>query len=212
VKTDQNWTELLEDKLNSNSLCPGIDHYEVINLGVHGYDIEYSAERFLRDGKKYIPDNILWFLKYDDINEINEIFFPLEKQTASEMGINNTMDNYYVSKSGVPYPSWQEAMKRFRSKYTYEQIISYENESIQTVRKEFPNKLMFFTFATSDAETKKAIQTFANDNPQSFYFEVNGLSENERFPDAHPNILGHQSISTDIYNYFKDHTSMLCSD
>jgi len=40
VETKNNWTELLEDDLNKNLNCPRYKKVEVINLGMHGYDID----------------------------------------------------------------------------------------------------------------------------------------------------------------------------
>ena len=63
VNTEDNWTELLEDKLNSiKNICPNTDHFEVINLGVGGYDIEYAAKRYINRGKVYNPNIILLLL------------------------------------------------------------------------------------------------------------------------------------------------------
>ena len=36
INTKDNWTELLEDKLNSDMGCKNISMFEVINLGVGG--------------------------------------------------------------------------------------------------------------------------------------------------------------------------------
>lgn len=70
VNTKDNWTEQLEVSLNK--IC--IDRkYEVINLGVHGYDLAFAAYRYERRGEKYDPDLILYLLKEDDFGEIKSI-------------------------------------------------------------------------------------------------------------------------------------------
>lgn len=70
VNTKDNWTEQMEVDLNQ--IC--IDRkYEVINLGVHGYDLAFSAYRYERRGEKYDPNLILYLLKEDDFGEIKSI-------------------------------------------------------------------------------------------------------------------------------------------
>ena len=66
VDTKDNYPEQLEDLLNNELRCKNIGHFEVINLGVYGYDLWYSAERFLKRGEKYNPDLVLWFVKLGD--------------------------------------------------------------------------------------------------------------------------------------------------
>ena len=71
VNTPDNYSEVLEDLLNNELYCKNFKRFEVINLGVQGYDIEYAAERFRRRGQKYNPDLVIWLIKDDD-------FFPRE--------------------------------------------------------------------------------------------------------------------------------------
>jgi len=46
VNTKENYPERLEDLLNKELKCQNIKRFEVINLGMGGYDIEYSVHRF----------------------------------------------------------------------------------------------------------------------------------------------------------------------
>lgn len=73
VKAEFTYPKLLEKMLNATSSCPGIDRYEVLNLGVGGYDIEYAAHRLETKGLKYEPNLVLWLLKDDDFIERSEI-------------------------------------------------------------------------------------------------------------------------------------------
>ncbi len=50
VSTGDNWTELLEDLLNRTYRCRSVSAYEVINLGVGGYDVQFQSERYRRKG------------------------------------------------------------------------------------------------------------------------------------------------------------------
>lgn len=70
VNTKDNWTEQLEGDLNK--MCSD-SKYEVINLGVHGYDLAFTEYRYEKRGEKYDPDLILYLLKEDDFTEIKSI-------------------------------------------------------------------------------------------------------------------------------------------
>jgi hypothetical protein len=62
VDTKDNWTELLEDKLNNElrNTC-NYKKFEVINLGLSGFDIAYISKRYEDIGAKYKPDLIIFF-------------------------------------------------------------------------------------------------------------------------------------------------------
>ena len=62
VETRKNYPELLENMLNDQVICGLYSKFEVINLGVPGYDLSYSYERFRRRGVKYKPDLVIWFV------------------------------------------------------------------------------------------------------------------------------------------------------
>ena len=46
IDTKDNWTEKLEDMLNTELKCNNINKFEVINLAVYGYDFQYNLERY----------------------------------------------------------------------------------------------------------------------------------------------------------------------
>ena len=73
VNTEDNWTALLESKLNNSLKCKKNKKFEIINLGVYGYDIQFSSERFRLRGRKYDPDLVLWFIKKDDLLQITDL-------------------------------------------------------------------------------------------------------------------------------------------
>lgn len=70
VVTADNYPSQLEKLLNDQ--CRGTYKYEVFNLGVGGYDIIYSLNRFNEDGLKYSPDLVVWYLTGSDFLRINE--------------------------------------------------------------------------------------------------------------------------------------------
>lgn len=71
VNTIDTYPSQLQSLLNRE--CSGVPRYEVINLGVFGYDIQYSVERFRVRGAKYDPDIVLWYITPDNFDLIKEI-------------------------------------------------------------------------------------------------------------------------------------------
>ncbi|HRN70508.1 MAG TPA: SGNH/GDSL hydrolase family protein, partial [Candidatus Woesebacteria bacterium] len=116
VDTKDNWTEQLEDILNSKIQCRAIETIEVINLGVHGYDIQYANERFELRGKKYNPDLVLWLIKSDDLIQLNEVMY---EKLAS-----------YAPSDG--YSNWNRAMTETTQEIGETNIIQLQQKYIQS--------------------------------------------------------------------------------
>lgn len=72
VSTERNWTELLEDYLNTHKICNIVKKYEVINLGVYGYDTQYEVERYKIRGQKYNPDLVIMLFGDFQLFRLNE--------------------------------------------------------------------------------------------------------------------------------------------
>ena len=84
VNTAENYSELLEDMLNRRLGCDAIKKFEVINLGVPGYDARYSAERFMRRGIKYSPDLVIWIIKNEDLFQITDVLYGTLSENTRE--------------------------------------------------------------------------------------------------------------------------------
>ena len=84
VNTEENFSEILEDKLNLKLKCKDIPKFEVINLGVAGYDLSYAIERFRKRGNKYNPDLVIWLINFWNFEIINELQIPLYKELRKE--------------------------------------------------------------------------------------------------------------------------------
>lgn len=70
VNTKDSYPSKLQEILNKT--CKGDTKYQVINLGVFGYDIQFSVERFRVRGVKYDPDIVLWYLTADNFENMKE--------------------------------------------------------------------------------------------------------------------------------------------
>lgn len=70
VNTKDSYPSKLQEIIDSS--CKGNTRYQVINLGVFGYDIQYSVERYRKRGVKYDPDIVIWYLTADNFEKIQE--------------------------------------------------------------------------------------------------------------------------------------------
>ncbi len=89
VNTSQNFSELLEDKLQSAPLCKNNLKFEVINLGVPGFDLIYALERYKDLGAKYNPDLVIWFMRDENIYLNADRYHDLSMQYRNELEATN---------------------------------------------------------------------------------------------------------------------------
>lgn len=191
--TEDNWTELLENKLNDLN-CKKYSKFEVINLGVHGYDIDYSVERYRIRGKKYDPDLLIWMLV--DNQRINEIIQPILaecKNTFKEI-VGTFSCRHYL----------QEELEKNMGK-----------ASIQTILSQNFNKIFDFYFKNIVAIdlNKSHQEIFKNISTpnQVNIFDYNFIDKKYKLLDGHPNQAGHQKIAEDVFDYLIKNKIIPCN-
>ena len=175
VETKYNWTELLEDDLNKNLNCVPYKKIEVINLGMHGYDIAYSIERFNLKGKKYNPDMVIF---------LTPSLYILNEEIQPRMG--STRD-------------WQKAFDKTMKEIREEKIFTKQKELLTELQENYPNDTIFISDKSfSDKETS-AIKEI--NNQASIFTEQ---LENDRgfyYPDGYTlNTQGHKIMAERIFN------------
>lgn len=199
VNTDENYSSQLEEMLNSKLKCKNITQFEVINLGVSGYDIEYAVERFEKRGMKYNPDLVIWLLNYWNFVKINEYYLPL-KESLIGAGIpefkkhDNGVIEYYAA---------DKAEKLVEQQLTPEEKINYQQKAILRLGKSYNGKIWITSFSSFPAIYKPQILELINSNSHSFKFynNITDTAQNNKYrlPDWHPNVLGHKIIAEDIF-------------
>ena len=142
VNTKDNWPEQLEDMLNQNLTTDEIKKFEVINLGMSGFDVPYLIKRYKDIGAKYNPDLIIWFESGSGFTRSNEIEGPIFDNYVAELKKNNIdMD----SKEIHAYTD-EEVIRLFLSDSGYKinsEIIEKLNIFLQNIEQ---NKIIFFSF------------------------------------------------------------------
>ena len=195
VQTSDNFSELLEDRLNKEINCPDINKFEVINLGVPGYDVQYTVERFLKRGIKYSPDLVIWLLNSWDLDKINEIYFPIQNKYY-DMGykpFDELSKTYELSNLVRQY---------FREKYTEDKILQYQKDLMNKLKNIYPEKLAILNFKDT-LKYINFIEDYVKDQNNYRYFPYLTnimLDKTLVFEDNHPNEKGHQKIAGEIFS------------
>jgi lysophospholipase L1-like esterase len=179
IETEDNWTEQLEKTLNQTT-C---GKYEIINLGVYGYDFRYAYERYVQLGEKFNPDLVIWlFADADRINE--ELFSRIDKNEKPT------------------YTSLIQAQKEYMKEWSSNRIATYQYSIFRSFSSKYTSKQILFTMPWYSLEFKSMIKLLQEDN--SSFFASNGIEEvitkkNLIFEnDGHPNREGHRAMANVI--------------
>ncbi len=188
VDTPNNYPERLEELLNKNSKCLTQTTYEVINLGVMGYDVAYSAKRYLTRGQKYEPDLILWLVKEDDFRVPNT-FIANEYYTYPE-----------AERSLNPHLYWSKAQDKILANSNSEDILNFEYTHMEKVLQSNTHKSVFvIAYENMNPEVKtflKRLTKHPNVTFSPFLKETTNFGDT----DLHPDEPGYESLAIQIRN------------
>lgn len=210
VNTKDNWTERLEDNFNKNLLCKKINRFEVINLGVHGYDLQYSLERYKMRGIKYNPDLVLWFIT--DPNRIDEKLIPLSQYFTEQLKQSGEFDKLNIFEKY--YGPWRMARDEIYKLLGEQGIYDYQKRSLKEMRSYYKNKLILLMEPWFNKKEEKAFTEFREEYNNVFFYNkiINTNNKNLHFEqDGHPNQKGHLAISGDIFNYLTRNKIIPCN-
>jgi hypothetical protein len=203
MDTKDNWTEILEDKLNSYG--PKSKKFEVINLGVRGYDIQYMNERFIRRGSKYSPDLVIVLLGDFQLRLNERMEDIIEKIKKDEPTLNPIALQVRAIKTLVAELGLGAIVQL--QKVQYSQLIS--SIAGKTVLMKFPIQCengvyKSFGISFSCSQLKQFDTIFVDssikNNDIHFLNNIDWKSEYS-LQDGHPNKLGHAFIAQYIFNY-----------
>lgn len=211
VNTNENWTELLEDMLNKTH-CGNSKKFEVINLGMSGYDILFSSHRFMVRGTKYNPDLVVWLL-----NEHNFYTMPQLYKTRFEELNNQTTEEEKrkEERKGNYSLAWDQAMNEIQKQYNTSSIIEQENAAFYELSKQY-SKPIIFIINNVTPRFIGLLKIFRNSRKDPTY--INGQLihmddyPNFRHPDSHPNKDGHIFIANHVYQYLTENTLLPCNN
>lgn len=226
VNTGDAYPEVLEDMLNDRQLCRSNKRFEVLNLGVPSYDIEYSAERFRVRGAKYHPDLVLWLLIRNDFEEINEFVLPRARTYRDELRVEGSPEiisrdreqrmwnPFSVPPADVELELWQHAVRDQYAEHGGEAgVLSHQEVALQSIGEGYRNPLVIFihSYFNLPQQYTALVRRFSESRPGTYFYESSLAFEGDRvLPDHHPSSVGHVLIAEDLFNYLTLHRLIPC--
>lgn len=208
VNTQENYSSLLHNLLSKN--CNKITKFDVINLGVAGYDISYSVERFRKRGLKYKPDLVVWFLTDPDFQRFTDLLLPQVKTILDKNKITNK--NQQLLNDNGYYPYWREANSRvLRLLGGKPNALRKQGENISRLFQDYEG-IVIFVGQGLRRENISLLQQIVNENKSAYlYNNVSSFYETENeLPDHHPNSRGHEIIASEIKDYLTENNFIPC--
>lgn len=204
VNTEDNYPSQLEEMLNKN--CNRDLEYQVINLGVEGYGIEYAINRFRLRGIKYEPDLIIWNISGDDLLRLNELMIPkLQELNEGKKGKRKNNSEYYSN--------WKWARNKAIQQVGGEKkALDIQERLLITFDSYFKKKLVFTTFVNSPKTYVDLLKRVAKIRPNTYlYPEIRDISKlGVVFPDYHPTEEGYRMIAEDMFDFLNDNKIISC--
>jgi hypothetical protein len=218
VSTKDNYSEGLEDLLNENLAagtlaCRGITKFEVLNLGVGGYDIEYMLERLKLRGMKYDPDLVVPIIKPDDFLLVNEIFQARLRPLYEEYG-----DLTAKTVDGVARNPRQELSEKVEKEimgtYTPEELDAYGKKALDSLAAFYDGTVLFFVYGKLSQSQAGILRDFADTRGSAFIFDsIPTLRAEEKAPhDEHPGVSGHARFARELYRYMIEESVIPCDE
>ncbi len=216
VNTKDNYPEKLEDLLNSRLQCKNIKKFEVINLGVGGYDIEYAITRFKKRGLKYNPDVILWLLKNDDFRHILDQDLEKSKIYRKQMEQNGQLEEYQNRDNFYPYNA--KTASDLEEQYGEDKILQYQYSAMESLRRMYKNILVILGTPSGSPQAfnehqKKLVEKFVGEHTNVYFYGQlpKLIKPDTAFPDWHPNEAGYRLFANEIFDYLTSTNLIPCN-
>lgn len=204
VDTKDNWTELLEDKLNELK-CNNIKKFEVINLGYRGYDSDYVVERFRRRGIKYSPDLIIWLH--------SPFLVPVEQtRSIAELSYRNVKKSKTLTseeKTKILLEANKNARDQIVSEMGWDGIIQSQSASIKELKNYYSGAVMMVVIPDLPDKQKEALEKVSNSVSNWSYLDT--LRKIDKLSDGHPSKQGHKTITADIFAILQNKLDPTCN-
>jgi len=221
VNTKDNYSERLEDMLNTRLACTSLEKFEVINLGVPSYDIQYSVERFKRRGQKYNPDLVLWLLISNDLDEIQEFVSEKMREYLTQMEERGELDidlqevPHALTQFEKPLEAYLKAKEDLINEFGKENLLRFQEAALNKIDDYYKKQLVIFSLPSASNigdEYKAIIKDFVRARNDTYFYEsAINLKENGRLlPDWHPSITGHALIAEDLFEYLTKNQLIPC--
>lgn len=204
VNTRDNWTERLENELNNKTQCNSNKKFEVINLGMPGYGVDYISNRYKLRGEKYNPDIIIWLESGADFDRVYELLGSYIKKYSESM---TEQEKVTEQNKGNYYPVWQKANEDLYKNYSYSDLSKMVGEFWKNFLSDRGDKpVLISTFSDISDDKKTQLKEWIDDQKGiSFYDSIPLVDSSKlKLKDGHPNVKGHQIIADSLFEYIKN--------
>lgn len=201
VKDDETYPAQLEVLLKEK-LKGKYKDVEVINLGVPGYDIEYSLVRLLGRGKKYNPDLTIWLLSEGDLIQQNDI--ELELISHIDFVLPNII-NQLLSKFNIFYLEHLIARALTYRAYNSQHILRQNLLLINKGSIQIESNIYLIFLSEIDKQYKTAIMSLNRSKKLTVDLKAPEIYSNRSnyLPDTHLTKQGYKIISDHIGKYIE---------
>lgn len=200
VSTIDNYPSQLEDLLNNKCTNEEINHFQVINLGVPGYDIQYTVERYKLRGQKYNPDLVMWFVINDDLKRLNEM----------QQSEKNYIVKHYLPQGFEVFSSvYKEMQNRFIQNLGGEQkLLNLQASYFAKLNAYFKKNLFIFTFPETSQNHKQFLRSFSKSRSGIYFYD--DIPYIDRLKDGHPTAEGYKVIVENLFQYLTKNKLIPC--
>lgn len=207
VETSKNYSIVLENMLNIQLRCRNFDQYEVINLGVAGYDMQYNLERFKRKGMKYHPDLVILWTDENDYVANNEKYYELSSTWNPTTEAPDIVSMY--KSEGDFAPEANAIWYKFNLLYKRNDLITEEFSYLRELLSLYAGPILIFSLKTIPVDIRQSIELLVTNRNNTYFFpEI--PSTYDKFPDNHPSSVGHQQFAQLLFKNIADHGIIPC--
>lgn len=196
INTPETWPKQLEKLLNTS--CSNYQKYEVINLGVSGYDVSYISHRYEIRGKKYKPDLIIWFESGAGFMRARELMVSYVDKYDK---ILTSADIELYRSKGEYYPQWVLAVEDIKKDYSTERLMALVEtwwHRFFRIREDTP--VIISTVIDKDAYA--TLKQWSKGQQNVSIAQISDISSrNGILEDTHPNAKGHGIIAKDTLTH-----------
>lgn len=223
VSTTNNYTELLEEYLNTRVRCTGNTRFEVINLGVPNYDIQYSVERYRRRGQKYNPDLVLWLLIPNDLDEIQEFvdgrtaLYLEQMRESGELDVDTASIGNALTQFKKPLEAYLRARRDLVDEMGIQALIQFQKKALASINTYYHGPLMLFSLPSGGQIGEEYLPlikdfTLSRDNTSYYESPVDLRQKGRLLPDGHPSDQGHALIAEDLFKQLTEQRLIPCKN
>lgn len=197
VNTADNYPSKLEASIASETHCPTVREYQVVNTGIPGYDIQFTIQHILDAGLAYDPDLIIWVIKRDDFERINQIVLGIEKSIREKRPNED------------PLTVINTAQDIFTKHYPPESILFKQEQYLEKLFTVF-SKPVVFVMPSDTPESMKNILYRVRDRHTNVYISSDwDFLPEHKLPDGHPTAEEHTRLARVIFDFLTAHR-LLC--